>query len=57
MQIEDARRLLFGGLVCGLVLPVVGIGVACRLRRRGTAWSFAGALALTVTVLGYFLSS
>lgn len=55
-EMEEAWRLLFAGLGCGLLLPLVGIVLAAKLRRRGTAWAFAGALTLMVTVLGYFLS-
>ncbi len=55
-EMRQAELLLYGGLACGLLLPIAGMVVAGLNRRRVAVWLFAGAFVLTVAVLGYFAS-
>jgi hypothetical protein len=52
-EMHHAEILLYAGLTCGLVLPVLGIAVAGVAARRAVVWLFAAALAFTVPALAY----
>ena len=56
-EMRQALAFLYGGVVCGLLLPVVGMVVAGRAGRRGTARLFAAALALTLALLLGYLAT
>lgn len=52
-QMQNAEMLLYAGVACGLLLPIIGMVVAGLARRRAATWLFAAALAVTVAVFGY----
>ncbi len=53
---SEAQLYLAGGLACALVLPIVGMLVAGRCRRRGSVWAFGIAVVISVCGLAYVAS-
>jgi hypothetical protein len=53
---SEAQLYLAGGLVCALVLPIIGMLIAGRCRRRGSVWAFGIALAISACGLAYVTS-
>ena len=52
-QLAHARVLSYTGFGCAFGCPVLGMIVASLMGRRSSIWPYAGALAITVAVIGY----
>jgi hypothetical protein len=53
-EVRQVQRLLRGALVCGFLLPVVGMGLALVARWWAVAVCFVAALGVTFAVVGMF---